>query len=340
MKNISPQKSNSLIIDICKFIGAYMVVAIHTTPFEQTDGVISNIYFTLLKCAVPFFFMSTGYLFARRMEWPFHTQESLSLVSHALVKTVKLYVVWSIIYIPFSVIDFYRSNIGFSSAVVTYIKDFFFVGEHYGSVILWYLLASVYAFALIWLLLKIKVNPWIIAAIGFVLLCTRNYIEIAGGSESASMAVKILSKIMGTEFIGQKLFGGLFYISFGMLLGRIKIPVFVDILIMVAGFIGCIALPRFSSFFVITCAVGLFGIAISIKLSYVSEHKILRRLSTGIYFIHLYVYYFVSRLIFHQYHGISAFLIVSLVTTLLAFAYIAICDLIKRKNAVKCKEKA
>ncbi len=49
MKNISPQKSNSLIIDICKFIGAYMVVAIHTTPFEQTDGVISNIYFTLLK---------------------------------------------------------------------------------------------------------------------------------------------------------------------------------------------------------------------------------------------------------------------------------------------------
>lgn len=27
MKNISPQKSNSLIIDICKFIGAYMVVA-------------------------------------------------------------------------------------------------------------------------------------------------------------------------------------------------------------------------------------------------------------------------------------------------------------------------
>ena len=61
MKNISPQKSNSLIIDICKIIGAYMVVAIHTTPFEQTDGVISNIYFTLLKCAVPFFFMASGF---------------------------------------------------------------------------------------------------------------------------------------------------------------------------------------------------------------------------------------------------------------------------------------
>lgn len=56
MKNITPQKSNSLTIDICKFIGAYMVVAIHTTPFEQTDGVISNIYFIFLKCAVPFFF--------------------------------------------------------------------------------------------------------------------------------------------------------------------------------------------------------------------------------------------------------------------------------------------
>lgn len=34
MKNINPQKSNSLTIDICKFLGAYMVVAIHTTPWN------------------------------------------------------------------------------------------------------------------------------------------------------------------------------------------------------------------------------------------------------------------------------------------------------------------
>lgn len=331
MKNITPQKSNSLTIDICKFIGAYMVVAIHTTPFEQTDGVISNIYFIFLKCAVPFFFMSSGYLFAQRMEWPFSSKEGLSLISHALFKTVKLYVIWSIIYLPFSVLDFYRSDIGLRSAILTYIKDFFFVGEHYGSVILWYLLASAYAFAIIWLFLKIKVNPWIIMTIGLVLICARNYVEIAVSSENISETVKILSKIMGANIVNKRLFDGLFYISFGMVSGRIRIPILADVFIMAAGFAGGVLFKNFSSFFVIVCALSLFGIAKSIKLSCVSERKILRRMSTGIYFIHFYVYYLISRLIFHQYNGIPAFLIVSSVTTAAVFAYIVIYDAIRQK---------
>ena len=340
MKNISPQKSSSLPIDIGKFLGAYMVVAIHTTPFEQTDGAISSIYFTLLKCAVPFFFMASGYLFAQRMEWPFKSKESLSLIAHALWKTTKLYVLWSIIYFPFSLFDFYRSGIGLRNAAITYIKDFFFVGEHYGSVILWYLLASIYAFSIIWLFLKAKVNPLIITIVGFILLFTRNYIEILGSSESTFQVVRILSKVMGTSLISQRLFNGLFYISFGMLLKKIRIPVLVNVLLVAVGLIGSVMFNRYANLFVIVCAVGLFGIAISIKLPYISEHKIMRRLSTGIYFIHLYVYYFISRQIFHQYHGILAFLIVALITTVIAFGYIAISDIIKRKNTAKHKEKA
>lgn len=45
MKNISPQKSNSLIIDICKFIGAYMVVATHTTSLNLFGtGALNAVY--------------------------------------------------------------------------------------------------------------------------------------------------------------------------------------------------------------------------------------------------------------------------------------------------------
>lgn len=58
-----------------------------------------------------------------------------------------------------------------------------------------------------------------------------------------------------------------------------------------------------------------------------------------IYFIHLYIYTILV-LRFDLQNGKWAFLIVSIITTVIAFAYIAICDLIKRKNAVKCKEKA
>jgi hypothetical protein len=55
--------------------------------------------------------------------------------------------------------------------------------------------------------------------------------------------------------------------------------------------------------------------------------------------MHLYVY-MILVLRFGLHSGKRAFLIVALITTAIAFAYIAICDLIKRKNAVKCKEKA
>ena len=74
-------------------------------------------------------------------------------------------------------------------------------------------------------------------------------------------------------------------------------------------------------------------------MPYVSDRKILRRASMIIYFMHLYVY-MILVLRFGLHSGKRAFLTVALITTAIAFAYIAICDLIKRKNAVKCKEKA
>lgn len=68
MKNISPQKSNSLIIDICKFIGAYMVVATHTTSLNLFGtGALNAVYVNFIYCAVPCFFMASGYLTASRM---------------------------------------------------------------------------------------------------------------------------------------------------------------------------------------------------------------------------------------------------------------------------------
>lgn len=61
MKNITPQKSNSLTIDICKFLGAYMVVAIHTTPWNLFGtGAFNTVYLNFIYCAVPCFFMASG----------------------------------------------------------------------------------------------------------------------------------------------------------------------------------------------------------------------------------------------------------------------------------------
>ena len=55
MKNINPQKSNSLTIDICKFLGAYMVVAIHTTPWNLFGtGAFNTVYLNFIYCRALF----------------------------------------------------------------------------------------------------------------------------------------------------------------------------------------------------------------------------------------------------------------------------------------------
>ena len=341
MKNISPQKSNSLTIDICKFIGAYMVVAIHTTSLNLFGtGALNAVYVNFLYCAVPCFFMASGYLIASRMEWPFTANDNLQKIAHAFLKMLKLYLLWSLVYLPLAILDYKRSGFGVMEATINYIKGLVFVGEHYGSWILWYMLSAIYAFGIIYILLKIKINPWAITVLGLVVILCGAVLDILSGTTSdISPVINFIRKLMRATTINGRIFRGLFYISLGMLLTRIKIPVWADIIIAICGFAGCAVFSRYSGFFVILCAVGLFGIIISVKVPYVSDRKILRRASMIIYFIHLYIYTILV-LRFDLQNGKWTFLIVSIITTVIAFAYIAICDLIKRKNAVKRKEKA
>ena len=332
MKNINPQKSNSLTIDICKFLGAYMVVAIHTTPWNLFGtGAFNTVYLNFIYCAVPCFFMASGYLLAGRMEWPLTAKDNLPKVAHAFFKMLKLYLLWSLAYLPLAIFDYRRSGFGVREAAIRYIKGLVFSGEHYGSWMLWYMISAIYALGIIYLLLKIKVNPWAITGAALDIL--------SGTTNDISPAINFIRKLMWATTGNGKVFRGLFYISFGMLLTKIKIPVWADVLITLCGFAGCVAFNKYTGFFVIFCAVGLFGIIISVKVPYVSDRKILRRASMIIYFMHLYVY-MILVLHFGLHSGKRAFLIVALITTAIAFAYIAICDLIKRKNAVKCKEKA
>lgn len=253
---------------------------------------------------------------------------------------LKLYLLWSLAYLPLAIFDYRRSGLGVREAAIRYIKGLVFSGEHYGSWMLWYMISAIYALGIIYLLLKIKVNPWAITALGLVfILCGAALDMLSGTTNDISPAINFIRKLMWATTGNGKVFRGLFYISFGMLLTKIKIPVWADVLITLCGFAGCVAFNKYTGFFVILCAVGLFGIIISVKVPYVSDRKILRRASMIIYFMHLYVY-MILVLRFGLHSGKRAFLTVALITTAIAFAYIAICDLIKRKNAVKCKEKA
>ena len=246
MKNINPQKSNSLTIDICKFLGAYMVVAIHTTPWNLFGtGAFNTVYLNFIYCAVPCFFMASGYLLAGRMEWPLTAKDNLPKVAHAFFKMLKLYLLWSLAYLPLAIFDYRRSGFGVREAAIRYIKGLVFSGEHYGSWMLWYMISAIYALGIIYLLLKIKVNPWAITALGLVfILCGAALDMLSGTTNDISPAINFIRKLMWATTGNGKVFRGLFYISFGMLLTKIKIPVWADVLITLCGFAGCVAFNK------------------------------------------------------------------------------------------------
>lgn len=73
--------------------------------------------------------------------------------------------------------------------------------------------------------LEIKVNPWAITALGLVfILCGAALDILSGTTNDISPAINFIRKLMWATTGNGKVFRGLFYISFGMLLTKIKYP--------------------------------------------------------------------------------------------------------------------
>lgn len=92
-------------IDLVKFLMALAVVAIHVQaiyvalPLRITDFAaqsFSRDFKWFIELAVPFFFMSTGYLLATR-------RPDASAVVRRCIKLARLYGSWLLIYLPLSV---------------------------------------------------------------------------------------------------------------------------------------------------------------------------------------------------------------------------------------------
>ena len=80
-------------IDLFKFIMALCVVAIHTNPMANCSNVFLNrVYENTVNCAVPFFFLSSGYLLAKRLDWPYDQVDRLSQKGTSSIIYVYIYI--------------------------------------------------------------------------------------------------------------------------------------------------------------------------------------------------------------------------------------------------------
>ncbi len=137
-------------VDIAKYVGALLVVAIHTFPFADLSPSF-NLFFisTICRLAVPMFFVcSSFFLFSKINRAYGHEAENEEALKHTLKRLGILYLAWSVIYLPYTIWNY--AEVGFSfSGLLGYIRDFFLNGSYYH---LWFLPALMLGIVIVYVL--------------------------------------------------------------------------------------------------------------------------------------------------------------------------------------------
>lgn len=318
------RKYNS--IDLMKIIMSICVVAIHTEPLNNcTNKWALNIFDSVVRMAVPFFFVVSGFLLASKFDDDFSSDHNIDIVKKTLIRIMKLYVLWTIIYLPMTMVHFLLEKKSILHNFVDFIRGFIFIGQQYNSWPLWYLLSTIYSLCLILLILKLKLNRKILLTIGFVFLIFSTGVSwFVSYTGTMPYSLTLVQKALSYTIVTGRIFTGAFYIPLGIYLQKKEMPVSICTTMLVLGFI----LSIFTTSFVIDIVLlvvsitGLFGVVVKWQLKDNSIYPILRRMSTVIYFVHMYVWTGYYMIVYQtKTYGFDSFVITVVVSVLIAMSY-------------------
>ena len=311
-------------IDAAKFILSIVIIAAHADPMKYcSNQVILTLYRCLVQSAVPFFFLASGFLLYKNAEAK--SADLRSVIHRQLIKTIKLYCIWHIIYLPLAIYHFCTNDYSIIRSVAVTIRSVLLVGKNFYSDILWYLLSSIYALAFISVLLKRRLSiPCITVCCVPVYLfgIFFNYI-IRYGKRLSSISY-VLFKGIDLAFTSGRIFTGFLFLALGMLIARKKPPLILSLTLLIGGFIGNYHLDGIARNFVVAVqAIGAFMVVSAIPLPPSPVYPFFRKCSTHIYFLHqwvMFVFCFVAGDIYWR--GPDIFLGTLAVTLLLSFIWI------------------
>lgn len=131
-------------LDILKISLAYLVMLRHIGQsyfgdFSVFRMIITN---TISPIAVPIFFTISGFLFFRKMP-------DIKRLRMQINRILILYLVWSVIYLPWTIRGYMKSEVSLIDSCIDYIQNALFNGTSYQ---LWYLPALAFALATVYFL--------------------------------------------------------------------------------------------------------------------------------------------------------------------------------------------
>lgn len=225
------------LVDYVKLVMACFVIGIHvyfTSIF--TNETLKRIVDLLFSLAVPYFFVCSGFFLFK------NSSENNKRIIQSIKKIVYMYIIWTVLYFPYTIYSYYISDLSFVQGLISFIRGFLFVGEHTFSWPLWYLLALIVSVSLVYCMILMRLNTFIIVAIGFIMYCLGHYIDYLHNNGCNSTMVESIIDLYYKLFLNVRngFFIGLFYVSIGVLvarIGRIKNVLLNFCIIIIGGFL-------------------------------------------------------------------------------------------------------
>lgn len=215
------QNTNYKLLDLMKFICAFLVIGIHTRPFQVVSDVADKLfYYDISNYAVPFFYACTGYfLIIRQQNKGVHEK-----ICFRIKKVLRLYVIWSIIYLPLTFCGWIIEGNREPVYLLRSVRNFILVGDNFYSWALWYLNGLVFALIFIDLLLR-KFSIKQIVKFGSVMYVLGIILTMFEGHlNKLPMIVSAAVKLYFAAFVTTRngLFQSLIFVSIGMLVAEIE----------------------------------------------------------------------------------------------------------------------
>lgn len=278
-------------IDLAKFIMSFIVIVIHTNAYIVVPEKICAL-------AVPLFFVFSGFF----MYKGYVKKGGIKKVDSYLIKLVRMYIMYMILYLPLTVYGYYINDKNVVSAVISFARNFLFVGECYYSWPLWYLLALIVATGIIRCMLRMKIGITAIFAAGMMMALIGYGLDYLHENPTNGW----INRIVGLYFevftrTRNGFFIGLGYVSTGMLLAHCEEIICKNrnFVLPVAVLMGIVY--RYDVFFSINIFVPVLVCVIitlcgNMNLRY---GLWLRNISTLVYFLHMYIVFALEKTLFY-----------------------------------------
>ena len=309
MKNEVIKKENYILIDILKFFCAIFVVGIHAGIMNNKDNTVEwYILHMILRIAVPFFFIASGFLFGKK-----YLKDRSKLKENSVKQIKRLlipFIFWMLVSLPYKLITTTGENVFF--IVLKIIRNALF----YPWGALWFLLALIVAIIIeYWVLKRKRLNVALI--IGFILygicLLGNSYYFLLEGTcfqNIMDLYLKIFISMRNGIFEAFPIFTiGVYIATKEKSIEKIKsFKIYIALLVVLViqtievTFIRNKNYQDDHSLFVMTIFVVSLLLVLCIKYKNLKfkflNGNLLRNLSTGVYFMHSPIINYISLLNF------------------------------------------